>query len=50
MNNNQDIWVIVGFSYLYIKAQEENRALEEQYKNTVVKSRFVFPPEIHQII
>jgi hypothetical protein len=45
---NKHIWVIVGFGFDYIQGQIENRELEEQYRHTVVKSRFVLPPEVRE--
>lgn len=46
MKEQQDIWVMIGFGLDYIQGQIENRKLEEEYRHTVVKSRFVLPPEI----
>ena len=45
MNKHQDIWVMVGFSFDYVRAQIKNQQLEEEYKNLVKNSRYQFSPE-----
>ena len=45
MKKQQDIWVMVGFGFDYVRAQIENQRFEEEYKNSVKNGRYQFSPE-----